>query len=181
LSDDCARAKRPVFYPLPRISIMDYCLFFIHNMFVSPQDHKNAKQLFILSLILAALAIFIGSVFYSTDDGGPARFIGLAAFAIFIISLIFRQRARQVKQHRPATSLGTYGRNVIVAIVLLPLYLLGSYLSLIFGWASDSYLPAIAILMGLAGLIFLILSKYKYALICFSFFVIPLIIWAFGQ
>lgn len=137
------------------------------------KSRKNATMLFIISFVLAVIAIVIGTTFYSTEDGGPARFIGLVAFVFFILSLISVQRAKQGEQNKQVTSRGTYARNIVIALVLLPFYLYGSYLCLIFTWGGNP-LPLVAVLVGFVGLMALVFNRYKLAIICLSVFFIPL-------
>jgi len=148
---------------------------------VDNKDRKNASSLFIVSFVLVIIAIVIGTTFYPHEDGGPARLIGLVAFAFFILSLINLQRAKQGEQSKHVTSVSTYTKNIIIALILLPLYLFGSYMYLILSWAANSMLPAIAVLIGAVGLFALVFSKYKVALVCLGVFVIPGIVWAFIQ
>jgi hypothetical protein len=54
---------------------------------------NNATKLtFIFAVISAVLAVFIGEVFYPVDDGGPAKYIGLLALVMLILSIVFYRR-----------------------------------------------------------------------------------------
>lgn len=138
-----------------------------------PKSRQNAVVLFVISIVLAIIATVVGVTFYSNDEGGPAWKIGLGAFAFFILSIISLQRAKQSQQHKSVTAVRTYTRNIIIVLVLLPLFVLGSSYYGLLGFATSPILSLFLILGGCVGLLALIFSRFKLALICLSIFMLP--------
>lgn len=163
--------NQPPQSPNPIVEPQETTVLPTQNQPVVNKSRKSATMLFIVSFVLAIIAIAVGATFYSTEDGGPARIIGLIAFVFFILSMTSLQRAKQGEQNKLVTSRGTYARNIIIALVLLPFYLYGSYLFLILAWG----LPPVAILVvvGFVGLLALVFTRYKLAIMCLSIFFIP--------
>lgn len=156
-------------------------------------DKRYAKLFFIVTVVLVALYAAIGMIFYSTEDGGPAHILGLSAIPFAVLTIIFFQRSRHQKN---PTTLRKYSANILVTALLTPVWLFVSYLYAILGWASsepssidpvssyEKYFGALAvpaIVVGLAGLILIVLNRYKIAGLCFSLFSIPGIFWLLNQ
>jgi hypothetical protein len=55
---------------------------------------RIAKSLLFSAVGIALLAVIIGTVFYSVDDGGPAPYMGLCSVILAISSLLFFHKAK---------------------------------------------------------------------------------------
>jgi hypothetical protein len=120
------------------------------------QNNNLFKSLLALSVVLAVVAIYVGQTYFPHENGGPARLIGLVAFICFIISLIFRQRAKQVQRGQLITSGKTYAKNSILVMALLPAYFIILFLLWWMSWGLNLSFPFIIGLLLFPGLVAII-------------------------
>ena len=85
---------------------------------MEPVTHSQLSRVFfILTVILVILAAIIGIGFYSTENGGPAPYMVVAAYIPLLISYYFHRKARKAESKKPSPWL----KWLLIALIVIPI------------------------------------------------------------